>query len=380
MKQGLLQKVKKLRQELHQCPELSGCEKGTKEIIKKFLYSNTSVEIVDQGDWFYAIHREDRANSRTSKYYDGSEEQIDSILFRADMDAIAGTDGSAYHGCGHDGHCSVVAGLAAALDGVRTGKNIYFLFQHGEETGVGAKECMKLIQKRKISRVYGFHNVPGFQKNQILLIDGQFACASKGITIRLHGHQSHAAYPEDGINPAYLIGQLVTEIPKIRKQADYRGMVLSTIVHIEVGEKTFGISAGEGEISLTLRAEYETDRNLFEKRIMELVEQGCEEMGMSCEVSYVDTFPETANDHELFEQALRICWHKYDYQVLEVPMRWSDDFGWYAKAAKGLFVGIGDGEDWPGLHTLDYEFNDEILETAISFFVDLVKDNGRYDG
>ena len=113
---------------------------------------------------------------------------------------------------------------------------------------------------------------------------------------------------------------------------------------------------------------------------MELVEQGCEEMGMSCEVSYVDTFPETANDHELFEQALSICWHKYDYQVLEVPMRWSEDFGWYAKAARGLFVGIGDGEDWPGLHTLNYEFNDEILETAISFFADLAKDNGRYDG
>ena len=156
-------------------------------------------------------------------------------------------------------------------------------------------------------------------------------------------------------------------------------MVLATIVHMEVGEKVFGISAGEGEISFTLRAEYEADLDLFEKRIMELVEQGCEDQGMGYEVTYVDTFPDTANDHELFEQALSICWYKYDYQVLETPMRWSEDFGWYTKAAKGLFVGIGAGEHWPGLHTLNYEFNDEILETAISFFDDLAKESGRRD-
>ncbi len=378
MDEILLQKVKQLRAELHQCPEMSGREKQTKEIIKKFLYSNTSVEIVDCGKWFYAIHREDRAHSRTSKYSHGKEEQVDSILFRADMDAISGMNGKAYHGCGHDGHCSVVAGLAAALEGMQTGKNIYFLFQHGEENGVGAKECAMLIRKHEIDRVYGFHNVPGYKQNEILLIDGQFACASKGMTIELHGHRSHAAFPEDGVNPAYLIGQLVTQIPQIRKMPDYKGMLLSTIVHIEVGEKSFGISAGEGELSLTLRAEYEADLKLFEERILNIVEQGCEEKHMSYDVSYVDTFPDTTNDHELFEQALSICWHKYDYQVLDTPMRWSEDFGWYTKATKGLFVGIGVGENWPRLHTAEYEFNDEILETTIEFLCDVAKKGAEH--
>lgn len=374
MDQELLRRIKKLRQELHQCPELSGHENNTKEIIKKFLYANTSAEIVDRGSWFYAVHREDSTNSRTSKYYDGNEKHVESILFRADMDAIAGPDGKAFHGCGHDGHCSVVAGLAAALEGVRTGKNIYFLFQHGEENGTGAKECVSLIGKQKIDKVYGFHNIPGFAQNEILLIDGQFACASKGMTIRVHGHQSHAAYPEDGVNPAYLIGELVVHLKEIRRRSDYQGMVLSTIVHIEVGDKAFGIAAGEGEISLTLRAEYDEDLKKLEQRIMDVIEQGCEEQGMSYDISYVDEFPDTANDHELFEQALRICWHKYDYQELEVPMRWSEDFGWYTKAAKGLYVGIGAGESWPGLHTGQYEFNDEILETAVSFLEDIAKD------
>lgn len=374
MDQELLRRIKKLRQELHQCPELSGCEKNTKDIIKKFLYANTSVEIVDRGNWFYAVHREDSTNSRTSKYYDGNEKEVESILFRADMDAIAGSDGKTFHGCGHDGHCSAIAGLAAALEGVRTGKNIYFLFQHGEENGTGAKECVSLIKKHRISKIYGFHNIPGFKENEILLIDGQFACASKGMTIRVHGHQSHAAYPEDGVNPAYLIGQLVVHLKEIRKRRDYYGMVMATIVHIEVGDKTFGIAAGEGEISLTLRAEYGADLDLLEQRIMDIIEQGCEEQGMSYDVSYVDEFPDTTNDHALFEQALRICWHKYEYKELDVPMRWSEDFGWYTKAANGLYVGIGAGENWPGLHTEQYEFNDNILETTISFLEDLAKD------
>ncbi|HIS31230.1 MAG TPA: hypothetical protein IAB44_06750 [Candidatus Limivivens intestinipullorum] len=35
----------------------------------------------------------------------------------------------------------------------------------------------------------------------VLLRDGVFSCASLGLTIRILGRQSHAAYPEQGRNP-----------------------------------------------------------------------------------------------------------------------------------------------------------------------------------
>ena len=49
-------------------------------------------------------------------------------------------------------------------------------------------------------------------------------------------------------------------------------------------------------------------------------------------------------------------------------MRWSEDFGWLLKAVPGVYFGIGAGEDWPGLHTENYCFDDGLIETGIGAF------------
>ena len=58
--------------------------------------------------------------------------------------------------------------------------------------------------------------------------------------------------------------------------------------------------------------------------------------------------------------------------TLKAPMRWSEDFGYYLQQSKGAFFGIGDGEDHAQLHTEDFTFPDEILETAISLLKSLI--------
>ncbi|MDP4155111.1 MAG: amidohydrolase, partial [Bacillota bacterium] len=66
--------VKKLRHELHQHPELSNEEVWTKQHLMEFLKANTKLEIVDKGNWFYAIYRA------------GSNKP--NIAFRADFDGL----------------------------------------------------------------------------------------------------------------------------------------------------------------------------------------------------------------------------------------------------------------------------------------------------
>ena len=46
-------------------------------------------------------------------------------------------------------------------------------------------------------------------------------------------------------------------------------------------------------------------------------------------------------------------------------MRWSEDFGYYLRECKGAFFGMGDGEEYPQLHTAEYGFPDEILTIAV---------------
>ena len=115
------------------------------------------MEIHDEGKWFYAVYR--------------AKEKGPGIAFRSEIDAVPvkETTDLAYksltegmsHTCGHDGHCAAL--LATALHIERTGANcdVYFLFQHAEEIGAGAKECLKMLEENDIAEIYGCHNAPG---------------------------------------------------------------------------------------------------------------------------------------------------------------------------------------------------------------------------
>lgn len=129
------------------------------------------------------------------------------------------------------------------------------IFQPGEETGTGgARVCEELLQELRLDRILGYHNIPGVPLGTVLLRPGTFACASLGLAITLEGQQSHAAYPEQGKNPAYLISELILRLPKLmegitQNQADR--LLMATVVQVKVGERNFGISAGTGMLALT---------------------------------------------------------------------------------------------------------------------------------
>ena len=78
-----LDRVKKLRYELHNIPEISENEIKTQELLKKYIKNNSKLKIVEKDGYFYAVH------------YEG--ENLKNIAFRADMDALPCENG-AYHG------------------------------------------------------------------------------------------------------------------------------------------------------------------------------------------------------------------------------------------------------------------------------------------
>ena len=51
----------------------------------------------------------------------------------------------------------------------------------------------------------------------------------------------------------------------------------------------------------------------------------------------------------------------------------SEDFGWYLKKCSGAMFYIGNGENWPALHTEEYDFNDDLLTTAAAVFLKLAE-------
>lgn len=154
----LMIKIYDLRRRLHSIPEASMHEMRTKAMLMSFLRENTDLEIVDRGAWFYAVLK--------SSYDRIGDEERTPIAFRADMDAVCGQDGKPGHYCGHDGHSSILCGAAACLSRASQNqiinRDVYFIFQPGEEIGAGARLCRDLIIEKNIGEIYGLHNIPGY--------------------------------------------------------------------------------------------------------------------------------------------------------------------------------------------------------------------------
>jgi amidohydrolase len=365
-----LELIKKLRHELHQHPELSNQEVWTKQHLIAFLQTHTRLEIVDKGSWFYAVYHAGQGKGN--------------IAFRADFDALpieetidiphASKYPGVSHKCGHDGHAACLAGLALEIDQHGSNQNIFFLFQHAEETGDGALQCVPFIKENNIEEIYAYHNMSGMALNSVNVIDGTAHYASKGMTIHMEGTPAHASQPEDGINPAFAIANLIQRIPDLTSPEKNKGKVLCTVIQVDVGERAFGISASQGKLLLTIRAHYEAELDQLQQNLENCALSLAKEYGLKVTFSYNDVFPETVNTKESVDKIRKVCKTK-GIQLVEMkePFRASEDFGHYVKVTKGAICFIGNGEDYPHIHTIEYDFRDEIIETAVELFKGLTE-------
>lgn len=365
-----LELAKQLRHELHQHPELSNQEAWTKQHLINFLKKHTKLEIVDRGLWFYAIYR--------------AGEDKENIAFRADFDALpmpevieiphASQFPGISHKCGHDGHAATLAGFALEIDQTGADKNIFFLFQHAEETGDGAAQCATFIKENNIDEIFAYHNMSGMAFKSINVIDGTALCASKGMTIHMEGSPAHASQPETGINPSFAIAKVIDSIPEFISPDKNEGLVLCTVVQVNVGERAFGLSASKGELLLTIRALYEAELDKLQKNLEDFSVEQAEKYGLKVSFSYNDEFPETANSKGSSDKIRKVSQEKgYQLVEMEEAFRGSEDFGHYTKQTKGAMFFIGNGENYPHVHTYEYDFPDEIIETAVEMFKGLVK-------
>ena len=391
--------LEKLRDKLNKNAELSGQEKETNKIINKFLEkTNPDVHYKNVGGYgIVAI-------------YKGAEEG-NNILFRADIDGLNIPSGqqttvpdhvdgidqrfdklsdrkvqssefkvqSQYsHRCGHDGHATILCGLAMRYGKKRPEKgNVILLFQPAEETGEGALAVINdpLFKDIKIDMAFALHNLPGYAKHQIVLKKGCFASASLGLKLIFDGATSHASQPEKGNNPQRVITTLLDAFQKKYenlKRDKYHTTL--TVTHVAIGEETFGVAPGHAEIWLTLRSQDDKSlQNLTESTIA-LSEYVAKEFKLKFSHSIHEAFAATMNSSrevDIVEQAAKDL--KLSVNVIKEPFPWSEDFGRFGVLCPVCLLGLGSGFEHEPLHSPIYDFEDEIIDTGIDVFEKIVE-------
>lgn len=365
-----------LRRRLHRLAETADGETKTAAFIRSFLEPFAPDEVVSDigGHGLAAVFR--------------GREDGPTVLVRCELDALPIPEtvsldyGSEHEGkahkCGHDGHMTMVSGLAPLLrDRAPERGRVILLYQPAEETGQGARRVLDDPNFKALAPDYVFalHNLPGFPMGEVVLMDGTFASASKGLIVGLKGATSHAAEPHKGRSPALAAAQLIQGFTAMPQTCTpMHEAALATVIHARVGERAFGTTPGEGVVMATLRTHTPETMEVLSERCVAFAKAVAETYGLECSIDWTESFPATINDPacvRLVEGAAHARGVKT--QHCDVPFGWSEDFGHFTAAAKGALFGLGSGENQPALHNPTYDFPDELIPTGIKVFETIVR-------
>ncbi len=365
-----------LRRTLHVYPELSGSEVKTAARIESYLSRYAPDEIVTGigGAGLAAIYNDVADGPR--------------IVVRCELDALpipetialdySSQNPGAAHKCGHDGHMTIVAGLARLYHTRPPEKGtVILLYQPAEEIGKGA---LRIVEDKKFKAlapdyVFALHNLPGYPKGQIILREDVFASASRGLIIELTGATSHAAEPEKGRSPALAMAQMVEDLsaaPQLFTALHEAAKV--TVIHARLGEIAFGTSPGYATVMATLRSYSQEVMNRLAQRCERLAVKAAETFGLKVSIRWDEEFPATVNDNSLvymIDGAARELGYETHYEPH--PFAWSEDFGHFTGCYPGAMFGLGAGENHPALHHPSYDFPDELIEPGIEMFAEIIR-------
>ncbi len=371
----MIQQLVALRRELHRYPELSGLEFETAQRIVNFLLPFEPDQVIT-----------DLGTTGVAAVYDFGEPET-TIMIRCELDALpiqevnsfeyrSVTD-SVSHKCGHDGHMVIVAGLAdwlqnASLEDAR----IVLLFQPAEETGEGAPGILADQNFEQIipDYIFALHNLPGFPMHQIVTTGSEFTATVQSVSISLHGKESHAAEPENGLNPALALAELINRYNDIVvNDITNEDFALITPVYSSMGTKDYGVSPADGELHLTIRTWTPEEMDALMKEIESIAHEVALKHSLKLEMLWFDYFTATKNDpfcNAIIKESAKE--NGFQLNQRQHPFKFGEDFGVFTQRYPGAMFGLGSGEETPALHNPDYDFPDEIIETGIAMFKEII--------
>jgi amidohydrolase len=371
----IYEELVEVRQHLHEHPELSGKEFETQKYLKRKLKACKPDVLKKIGGTGLMV------------VFEGKEEGPET-LFRTDIDALpipelnknmsyrSKFEGIA-HKCGHDGHMTMMLGLAKWLHRYRPKKGkVILIFQPAEENGQGARAVLEdPAFTCDPDYVFALHNVPFFPKGSIVLREQSFSASVRSIAIRFEGKTSHAAEPEEGNCPDMAISKLLAFANAYtNNHPEKEDFCLLTPIYVTLGQKAYGTMPDKGEVHFTLRAwnpeQMERLVNDLEYEIRELALTE----NLQYDWSYLDIFPAVTNDVRVVKEVRQIAEQlDVDSQMKPFPFKWGEDFGFFTREFKGMMFGLGAGEDHPALHHALYDFPDDIMPTGIQLYAGIVQ-------
>ncbi len=314
------------------------------------------------------------------------------IGLRADMDALPMAEHNEFtwksshhglmHGCGHDGHTTMLVGAARYLAETRhfDGTAIV-IFQPGEEGYAGAKAMIEdgLFTRFPVEAVYAMHNWPAMKPGTVGINSGPMMAAADRITIEITGRGGHGAHAYLTIDPVLVAAHIITAVQSIvsRNVRPIDSAVVS-LCAMQAGDLgAMSVVPGKATLVGTVRTFKPSVQAMVEQRLHELCSAIALGFGATATVKFERIYPATVNSLQeaLFagDVAERLVGPENLERNME-PSMGAEDFSFMLQGKPGAYLRIGQGgEGSCFLHNSRYDFNDEILPLGSALHAGLVE-------
>jgi amidohydrolase len=310
------------------------------------------------------------------------------IGLRADMDALPmdertnlpyrSTIPGRFHGCGHDGHTTMLLGAARYLAEHRDfAGTAVFIFQPAEE-GLGGARAMladRLFERFPCDEIYALHNSPYTDAGQVRVFPGKAMARADFFDIRIKGSGSHAAMPQLSRDPIVVASALVQALQSIvSRNADPMQAAVVSVTQFHAGS-AYNVIPEEAVLCGTVRTFSDEVAGMIRHRIHATVAGIAAAFEVEIDIDLRNTFSVLEN-HEAEAAALADACRDIvgDANVLTdpKPMMGSEDFADMLHAVPGCYCWVGHAGKVP-LHNPGFILDDAILPVGASILARIVE-------
>ena len=316
-----------------------------------------------------------------------------SIGLRADMDALPMQEENEFahksrydgrmHGCGHDGHTTMLLAAARYLHETRNFDGIaYLIFQPGEEGYAGAKAMIEdgLFERFPAERVYALHNWPALPPGKIGITPGPAMAAADRIEITIDGRGGHGAHPHAAIDPVLVAGHIITATQSIvSRNVNPIDTAVVSLCAMQAGNPgAMSVIPAHAKLVGTVRTFRPATQDMIERRLHELVPAIAAAFGAKATLKYERVYPATVNNEIDAAFAMRVAEALVgpDNVARNLdPSMGSEDFAFMLRERPGAFARLGQGGAEGGcfLHNSLYDFNDAVIPLGAGYLAALAE-------
>ncbi len=365
-----------IRRDFHAHPEIGFEERRTSGIVADLLRR-----------WGVEVHRR-IGGTGVVGVLKGRGDGVRRIGLRADMDALPmeektnlpwrSTVPNRFHGCGHDGHTTILLGAARYLAETRDfDGTAIFIFQPAEEGLGGARAMLRdgLFQQFPCDEIYGLHNAPDLEPKQVVSFGGPSMAGADFFDIVIRGYGSHAAMPSYARDPiviAMTLGQALQTI--VSRNVNPHDAAVMSITQIHAGS-AYNVIPDEAKLCGTMRGFSDKARALMRERMRAICAGVAASFGVEIDIDIRDIFSVLVNSEphaQYVADVAREVVGSANVSTTPQPKMGSEDFADMLQSVPGAYFWLGHAGSTP-VHNPGFIFDDAALPVGASLFARLIE-------